>query len=176
MIQGSARWRRRSLVAAVTAFFVCGSHASAQDAPQRATGTFVAGALQYDLSGTGTTGFVGVRVDRALRRLLLLEAGVTYAQYTPDVADKTLALLFPEVQLQLQGSSSRLRPFVGAGIGPAFTWGGGETNTELSLSAGVGARYDMSDVWGLRGEIRLRTIDPFVGSAAEWTAGISRRF
>ena len=107
--------------------------------------------------------------------VVLVEPGLTYARYTPQSDGVSVSLLFPEVQLQVQ-TAGRVRPFFGAGIGPAFAWGGGASETELSLSGGAGIRADLSPDWGVRGELRIRAIDPFHGTAAEWTAGISRRF
>ena len=133
------------------------------------------GAFQYDLSGVGTTGFGALRVELPLTRFVLVEPGLTYARYTPQFADFAASLLFPEVQLQVQ-TAGRVRPFLGAGLGPAFAWGGGASETELSLSGGAGVRADISPSWGARAELRIRAIDPFTGTAAEWTAGISRRF
>jgi hypothetical protein len=147
-------------------------HSSA--APDRALAV-VGGAFQYDLSGTGTTGFGGVRLEWPLARYFLAEPGLTYARYTPQGVGGAVSLLFPEVQLQLVRPGGLLRPFVGVGAGPALALGGGASESELALSAGAGLRMRLAPEWSGRAELRLRAIDPWTGSAAEWTIGLARR-
>jgi hypothetical protein len=42
----------------------------------------VGGAWQYDLSGTGTSGFGGLRLELPVSRTFLIEPGLTYASYS----------------------------------------------------------------------------------------------
>lgn len=136
----------------------------------------VGGMAQYDLSGTGTIGFMGTRIELPVGRFVIVEPALTYSRYTPQFSDVATSLLFPEVQLQAQMPTRLVRPFVGVGIGPAFAWDAGQSDTDLSLSGGAGARFRLSELWGARAELRVRAIDPFHGSIVEWTVGFARGF
>jgi hypothetical protein len=69
-----------------------------------------------------------------------------------------------------------LRPFLGAGLGLSYAWGGGASATDLTLTGGIGTRVRLTEVWGARAELRARSIDPFHNTIAEWTLGVARRF
>jgi hypothetical protein len=143
-------------------------------AQERALG-IVGGAWSYDLSGTGTSAFGGLRAEFTVARPVVIEPGLTYARYSSQFGP-SVNYLIPEIQGQLQIPGSTLRPFLGAGIGFAYAWAEGEHVTDLSLSAGLGTRVRLSEDWSARAELRVRSIDPWTGNAAEWTAGIAHRF
>jgi hypothetical protein len=51
-----------------------------------------------------------------------------------------------------------------------------DSETNLTLSAAGGARFDVNDRWSLLGEFRLRGVEAeFVGSTAEVIGGVSYR-
>jgi hypothetical protein len=60
----------------------------------------VGGAWEYDLSGTGTSGFGGLRLELPIRRILLIEPGLTYAHYSSQF-DLGVSYLLPEIQAQI---------------------------------------------------------------------------
>ena len=133
----------------------------------------VAGVFQYDLSGTGTSLFGAARLELPLGSFVVAEPGLTVGRYDAQFGS-TVTLLFPEIQLQLQGRGS-VSPYLGVGAGPAFASSEGESQTELGLSTALGVRFRTRSDWGVRGELRVRAIDPFTGTTAEWGLGISRR-
>jgi hypothetical protein len=145
--------------------------------PRHATVTAAAGLSQWDLSGTGSSVILAVRVDRQLgQRWLLGEASL--ATFRPQEQGGDSRYVIPEAHLQLQVPRA-IAPYVGAGIG-AFTRvsGGPGSDSELTTSGAVGVR-----VWGLiprgliRAELRVRGIGRrFTGSAAEWTGGLGWSF
>jgi hypothetical protein len=135
----------------------------------------VGGAWQYDLSGTGTSGFGGLRLELPVSRTFLIEPGLTYASYSTQF-DQGVSYLLPEVQAQLQIPGKWIRPFVGGGVGLSYAWASGTSATDLTLSGGVGLRGRLTEMWSARGELRVRAIDPSHGSVAEWTLGLARRF
>ena len=135
----------------------------------------VGGAWEYDLSGTGTSGFGGLRLELPIHRVFLIEPGLTYARYSTQF-DSGVNYLIPEVQGQVQIPGRWVRPFLGAGLGVAYAWSGGASATDLSLSASAGLRVRLADLWSARAELRARSIDPFHGTIAEWTFGVARRF
>ena len=135
----------------------------------------VGGAWEYDLSGTGTSGFGGLRLELPVHRFLVVEPGLTYAHYSTQF-DAGVNYLIPELQAQIQVPGRWVRPFLGAGVGFAYAWAGGATATDLSLSGSAGLRVRLAELWSARTELRARSIDPFHGTIAEWTVGIARRF
>jgi hypothetical protein len=74
---------------------------------------------------------------------------------------------------QLPGRA--IRPFVGSGLGVAFAWRGGASALDLTLSAGASVRVKLLGPWKGRAELRVRSIDPFHNTVAEWTFGIARQ-
>ncbi len=133
----------------------------------------VAGPFQYDLSGTGTSVFGAARVELPLGSVVVVEPGLTVGRYDAQFGS-TVTLLFPEIQLQLQSRGS-VSPYLGVGAGPAFAFSEGASDSELALSTAVGLRVRTQSGWGVRGELRVRAIDPFAGTTAEWGLGVSRR-
>ncbi len=91
-------------------------------------------------------------------------------------ASADVSLLFPEMQLQLVRPHGLLRPFLGAGAGLSLDSRDTAPGGELAPSAGAGFRMLLAPNWSGRAELRLRAIDPWTGSAAEWTLGLARRF
>lgn len=135
--------------------------------------TFMAGPSAYDLSGTGTSAFGAVRFDIPSGRVLIFEPGLAVFRYTTQ-ADETLTYILPELSLQAQVPSGALRPYAGGGIGfTEFLSGRGQS--DVTLHAAAGLRLDLGDRWGLRGEARLRSIDPFAGNTFDVGFGVSRR-
>jgi Outer membrane protein beta-barrel domain len=143
-------------------------------AQERALGV-VGGVWEYDLSGTGTTGFGGLRLEWPLHRVFLVEPALTYSRYTAQFGT-AVNYLIPEVQGQVQYPGRVLRPFLGAGLGLSYAWADGASATDLTLTAGVGTRVRVTEFWSVRGELRARSIDPFHATIAEWTLGVARRF
>jgi hypothetical protein len=133
----------------------------------------LAGPSPYDLAGTGTGFAAAVRVDVPSGRILIIEPGVGFFRYRND-ADRTVSYILPELSLQVQVPSRVVRPYAGAGVGFAeFLSGRGTTFATLHAAGGV--RIDLGSVWGIRGEVRLRAIDPFKGNTTDLTAGITRK-
>ena len=135
----------------------------------------VAGPTRYDLSGTGTTMTGGVRLDLNGYPFLVIELGLGYFHYRPQGGAGQTYLL-PEISAQLQTTFGAARPYLGVGIGVAEPSSGTITNNLQTLLATAGLRVDVDRHWILRGEARLRSVDPFKGSMLDLTAGIGRRF
>jgi hypothetical protein len=131
----------------------------------------VGGAAQYDLSGTGTVPFGGLRVDVVPERAryLVLEAGIHTLRYETQAADFH-RLWFPEGSVQLQLPGRVARPYLGLGAGHTF----GSEGSAPTLSASVGSRFRVAGSWSLRTELRVRSVDPWVGTTADWGLGLSR--
>jgi hypothetical protein len=183
------RWLRpASLLAALLAFGVStGARAQSYSTSQhqsvlarRPSVSLSAGALQYDLVGTGTAPVLAARGELPLTHYFLVEGGLSAARPEQRLRGMT-TLLAPEAQLQAQLplAGPWVAPYVGAGVGAAIdrrTGVVGGTQRDLTLSAATGVRYWLSEDRGLRAELRLRRLGAdYGGTAAEWTLGSSWR-
>lgn len=142
------------------------------DRPRSAV-SLVGGISRIDqgADGNGVTG--GLRFDVPVGRFLLVEPGITFLSYRSQAAGR-IEYLLPEVSFQAQLPVGPVRPYTGVGVG--FTeYLSGRGFTYATLHWAGGARILMGD-WGLRGEVRVRSIDPFRQTAVDLTAGITRRF
>jgi len=166
--------RHLALVLGVLGMLVLAAAPNPSLAQERALGV-VGGVWDYDLSGTGKTGFGGLRLEWPLNRVFLLEPALTYSRYTEQFGS-AINYLISEYQGQVQYPGRVLRPFLGAGLGLSYAWGGGVSATDLTLTGGIGTRVRLTDVWSARAELRARSIDPFHNTIAEWTLGVARRF
>jgi hypothetical protein len=132
------------------------------------------GYASYDLAGAGS-GFVGAAgVSWSPIRLLVVEPGISFFSYKPAFATARLSYLFPEISVQAQAGRGPVLPFVGIGVGGSFVVSG-EGRTEETLHAAVGLRIDVGRGWGVRGEARARSINPWVGNTLDLIVGASRR-
>ncbi len=145
----------------------------AQVGPERPTLTIMAGPSQYDLSGTGTAPFAGVAVAIPLGRFLLLEPALSVMQYNADFG-LHVRHVFPEAQVQAQlPLAGGAAPYLGIGAGRTFVFESGDHFSALTLSAAGGIRIPLSPAWGVRGELRVRAVDPWGAVTADWGLGIS---
>lgn len=162
------------LVAASAVLLLARASADA-GAQERTALTVSGGPAPYDLSGTGTAWVVGAEVSRALAgRMLWVEAGTRLFSYQSQ-GESTITHLFPEAGLRLQLPVGPIRPYVGAGAGAsAVVQGPGET--ELTLHALLGLRIAANPNWHLRPEMRVRSVDPWTGTVADFSLGVGYRF
>lgn len=133
------------------------------------------GYTEYDLSGTGSSFVIGVRVEYPPVKALMLEAGFTYFQYTPQLTGGAERFLFPELSVQGTIPVGQIWPYFGGGIGFSQRISGGAL-TDLTLHATTGVRVRASRHWGGRGELRVRAIDPWGAVTADITAGLAYTF
>jgi hypothetical protein len=147
--------------------------ATAAQEGQPVTLSLVAGPSSYDLSGTGTSFAVAVQGAWELLPALVVEPGLTFFSYEAQFADR-VSYLFPELSIQAQLPRGTVRPFLGVGGGGGFVVSGqGETAGTLHAVGGV--RVQLDPRWSLRGELRVRSVDPWVGNTADFMFGVGRR-
>ena len=166
-----------TLLASMAVGIALPCEASGQD-DMAALAAIVGGAFQYDLSGTGTVPFGGVRLTLPLHRWILVEPALTYAAYDAQSGDE-IPLLIPEAQVQGRWPLGRIDPFLGVGVGGVFDMResrGGQELVVSTLSAAAGARGWLGRGWSARAELRVRGVDGFTGAVAEWTVGLGRAF
>jgi len=161
----------RSLTAVVVLLMGATSQATAQRT-HASTVSLLAGPSSYRLSGTGTTLAVAAHLAWTWRPSLIVEPGITYLGYTSPFGDRATYLL-PELSFQVGLRPGRVRPYFGAGIGPALSLGQGAARQ--SMHAVVGARVDLVATWGARVELRARSLRDPNDDTVDFMVGITRR-
>lgn len=155
------------------------------EAAGQATLWGMAGRSSFDLSGTGTAAVGAVRVDYNLSRVFLAEVGLGYS-YTHQQLEQNIPYLLPELQLQAQIPTWRVRPYVGAGAGlfidvrsdrstPYITWidkQPGRGQPAFLLSGGL--RAPLTERLGARLDLRVRGTDG--GVTTDVAGGFGWRF
>lgn len=129
-----------------------------------------AGLSPYDLSGTGTGFAGGVWLGIPLRPFLLAEGGFGYFRYTAQ-GETVVAYLLPEIGLRVGAPLGHVFPYFGGGAGYAHVITG-SVGTDRTLHVALGIRAWVSSRVGLRGEGRLRSVDPWAGNMVDLTAGV----
>ena len=136
-----------------------------------------AGAMNFDLSGTGTTPAFTARVSRELGAGFVVEGNVTVAR--PEQQIGVTTVIAPEAQLQYHRRFGRFTPYLGAGIGvmrESETESGDITfasDWSPTISFAGGSRFSVTERVGVFGELRIRGVEwDFVGTTADLTGGI----
>ena len=132
------------------------------------------GPASWDLSGVGTGTTVALRWDRTLVDLpgpgpLSIEAGLGWFQ-DGQKGQGAVDLLMPEAGLRigLPGSFD-------LGVGAGWAIGLEDRNgDDLTLWAALAVDLGIGTDWSLRPELRVRSVDPWVGTIADYALGIRR--
>jgi hypothetical protein len=146
--------------------------ASAQEAARWNFGA-AASIINYDLNGVGTTPGMVFTASRELTRHVVLETRGLLAW--PDETFGRSTLFIPEAQLQYRWNIARFTPFVGGGGGFARRSSPFHSDWDTTLSVAGGTGIRLTDRVGVLGELRLRGIDDFAASTAEWSVGMTWR-
>jgi len=169
--------RRLGLLAAILA--LSGGSAVAQrdrsgGARRSPAVSFLGGPASYDLSGTGTAVAAAIRFDVPVGRLFILEPGMGFFRYRTEFGQR-INYLLPEIGFQFQPGGGVVRPYVGVGAGFSeyLTGPGASPGT---VHAAVGVRAMVTRDYGIRGEVRIRGLDPFSGQQmTEFAVGLIKR-
>lgn len=132
-----------------------------------------AGAASYDLAGVGTSGVGAVRFEWPLASRLGGQVGTSFFWYGTQGVDQ-VAMLLPEVGVLARPSMS-IPLLVGLGVGHSATVKG-TASDEVSLYGALAFDIEDRAGWAVRPEMRVRVLDPWVGTIAEFTLGVRRRF
>jgi hypothetical protein len=139
--------------------------------PQPAVSLMAGPALWDDGTRTGTGPAVALRFDIPTSRVLIIEPGISFFRYRSEIGER-ISYLLPEISFQAQAPLPVVRPYIGAGLGfSEFLDGRGKSF--LTLHGVGGVRIAIAGGWGLRGEARARTINPFKLKEVDLTVGIS---
>jgi hypothetical protein len=168
---------RVALAATVLLTFAIGPAGAQRSRPsagdqRRPAIAVLGGPSPYDLSGTGTGGFGALRLEVPSGRVLVFEPGLAVFRYRSQ-ADESITYLLPEFSAQVQVPAGPVRPYLGGGVGfTEFLSGRGQSKVTLHGAAGL--RIAIAGGWGLRGEARLRSIDPFHGNTFDLGVGLAK--
>lgn len=172
------------LGAAVVVFMGAGGPLEAQSLATAEVG-IVAGVMDYDFRGEGTTPFGALRIRFPLGRHILVEPSVGYASYTADpdrVGEGTsldVTLVMAEFQFQAQYHLGRLRPYAGLGVGGVVDLRDKRITDDFlvsTLSASAGVAADLGRGFSAMGEVRARGLDELEHSAMEYGLGLAVAF
>ena len=157
------------LITVLSGISATGPAAAAQG---RLTLELAAGPAPYDLSGTGTGTSGGAFLAWRKPRGFVIEPGLTFFSYRSQFGERTI-LLFPEISLQGELGLGSFHPFLGAGAGASIGLQGAQQRS-LTLHAVAGTRVDLSQNWGLLGQMRIRAVRPWTGNTTDFLFGVSR--
>lgn len=130
--------------------------------------TVAAGVSTYDLSGTGTEAVGSLRVDGPVAAGLRWQAGLGFFRYEAQFGDDR-TLFLPEAGLEWHPPVGGLPLYLGAGVGANLERGPGDN--DATLYGAVGLDLGTGD-FSLRPEVRVRAVDPWVGTMADFTLGL----
>jgi len=149
-----------------------------QQGPSSEIGVMI-GASRYELSPTAFGGSTGTGFSfnagftlALIRRVVLLEPSLGYSTVTTEFGKHT-SWIFPELTAQVQRTYGRVRPYVGAGIGTGTQGLTGPTHWKFTLLGLGGVRVHVGGLWGVRAEVRLRSVDPWSGHTAGFGVGFT---
>jgi hypothetical protein len=135
------------------------------------TFTLAGGLTSYDLAGTGTAPAGAIRADQRVFPFLIFELSLEYMAYDAQGGTRN-RLLMPEFSVQATTGLGRVHPFIGGGVGfGILVTGPGEDVATLHAVGGM--RIVLAPAWGARGEVRIRSLDPFTGTMGDFTLGLS---
>lgn len=134
--------------------------------------TIAAGVSSYDLSGTGSEAVGSLRLDGPVATGLRWQAGLGLFQYEPQFGDES-TLFLPEAGLEWHPPLGRVPLYIGAGVGANLETGPGEN--EPTLYGAIGLDLGAGASATLRPELRVRAVDPWVGTMADVTLGLRFR-
>jgi outer membrane protein W len=162
----------RRLSFAVALILTAGSVSAFAQSDRETSLLLGGGAMNYDLSGTGTTPAFTARVSHGLGANFVLEGGVLVAK--PDQQFGPSTLIAPEAQLQYHFRAGRFTPYLGAGLG--FIRESAdviETDWTQTVSFAGGSRVSLNERVGLFGELRIRGVEwDFTGTTTDIVGGV----
>ncbi|MDX2056203.1 MAG: outer membrane beta-barrel protein [Gemmatimonadales bacterium] len=131
------------------------------------------GVSHYDIDRTDTGPVAALRLALPSGRYFVFEPGIGLLRFE-NRFDEGITYLMPELSVQVEPIKGPFRPYVGVGAGLTEFLSGRGTNF-ATMHAAAGVRANIGDRFGLRGDVRARTIDPFRQSTLDLMVGVSWR-
>ena len=132
-----------------------------------------AGAASYDLSGVGTSATAAVRFELPVAPRLHAQIGTGFFWYG-DQVESQVAMLLPEAGV-LARLPIGIPLYLGAGAGRTVGLKG-QPEDDFTVFGAAGLEFEDRAGWAVRPELRVRAVDPWAGTIADFTVGIRRRF
>ncbi len=150
-----------------------GSAGAQGEGPSSEAGIMI-GVSRYNFSGAGTGPSLNAGLTIPLVRwVVFLEPSIGFLRYTTQFGNRS-SWMFPELTVQAQHRLGILRPYLGAGLGAGTIGLSGPARWKFTLLGLGGVRVLLSGRWGVRGEVRLRSVDPWNGHTADFGIGFTR--
>jgi hypothetical protein len=142
------------------------------------------GASRYDLTGASSgassgTGFTGTGFSMkaaitipVVRRRVFLEPSLGFLSSSTAFGHHS-SWMFPELTVQVQQVMGGISPYLGAGLGTGTAGLSGPAHWKFTLLGLGGVRVHLTGRWGVRGEVRLRSVDPWNGHTVDFGAGFT---
>jgi hypothetical protein len=131
------------------------------------------GPNEWDLSGTGSGWSAGLAVERPLAGVISVEGRLGYFAAS-DADDDPVRALLPELGVVLTTPTAVVVRLV---VGGGWSLGlGGWPEDDPTLFAAAGIGFGVGAGWTLRPELRIRAVDPWVGTIAELNLGLAHGF
>lgn len=131
------------------------------------------GAATYDLSGVGTSGIAAVRGELPLTSAVHFQVGTGFFWYGSQFDDQ-IAMLLPEAGV-LAHVPVGVPLLLGAGVGHTLGVKGNQDD-DPTLYVAAGLELEDRAGWAVRPELRVRVVDPWAGTIADFTVGVRRSF
>lgn len=127
------------------------------------------GPSSYDLSGTGTEFVANASIYWEPKRGVLIMPSVPFFRYHAQF-ERPTTYLFPELSIATSPFPGPIRPYLGFGAGwGVFLSGVGESDPTIHVVSGL--RVTVKRGFALRCEIKVRAVDPSVGTTSDLTCG-----
>lgn len=131
-----------------------------------------------DQTASGDGHLIGARLDFPLGRRVFLESSVE--RISLDGTETSSTRWQVEFAARFEWPAGRLRPFVGGGAG-ALLWPGDERPVAADFVVATygalgGVRFEMTERFDVRAEVRRRWLDGLESSITTFGAGLGWRF
>lgn len=131
------------------------------------------GISRYDIDRSDTGPAAALRLALPSGRFFVFEPGVGFLRFENRFGEG-ISYLMPELSVQVEPIKGPIRPYFGVGAGLTEFLSGRGTNY-ATMHAAAGIRASIGPRFGLRGDARARTIDPFRQSSFDLMFGVSWR-
>ena len=132
-----------------------------------------AGYASYDLVGVGSTWTASVAFGHPVGGPLALDAGASVLRY--GLGDSTRTLVIPEIGVTASLPLRQLALLISAGGGISLA-AQGPGETEGTFYTGLALDIPTGGALSLRPAGRIRWVDPWAGTVADFSVGVVYRF
>lgn len=173
MIEAALVTRARPTIAILSLAIALNTAPAAGQTQHPAWASLSAGVSSYDLSGTGNAPVVAAGVSIDVAGPLVVEPALAFFHYS-TLFSGSVTYLLPEVGVHFAPRIGPVRPMLGVGVGVSRVVQG-FTSTDLAVHALLGIRAQVIESVEVRGQLRVREIDPWAATMADFMVGVGWR-